>query len=1094
MKGFLVAHASFGPGKVADVTAAGLTVAFAGRGDGTMSFARASLGHVLHRTSLAPNDLAFGPQGLCIVQSSFPAGDLRDARRYVVRYEDGLTETASEVDLTPVESSRAATPLGALGRHAAGPYVAFAARERLSAALARQAVQVGGLRALLSSRVDLHAHQAFVAGTVILDPRRRYVLADEVGLGKTVEAGVVIHDVLSRRPRARVLVLAPGPLVRQWLTEMAASFGGQDFRLADLHAPEAVQIDRWPRLIVSTGLATGHLREALLDAHWDMVVIDEAHHLVDQPILHGVARRLAADTRDLLLLSAIPARRRETEFLRLLALLEPARYGEDADGEGASEARARFVELHSAQEVIGRRVGRLTAEMDGLRTGDASPADVLDKAERLAGLPLVRDDAAVGAALSALRAGAGPDAPAPDVVEAAKALRTAVVDRFRIHRRILRNRRQRLVADDRLASVRRLSEDRPYRPDQIELEAIQAVEELVGRAAGRGVPTETGRLMARTLFQALAFPAGIHDLLQEIARDGADEPVADHEMETLGAALGPGYAAWPSLAAALRQGVRPFLDGDVLGRAVRTAAAWARSGGSRGRERALSDAVRDILASGKGKVLVFAGYPGLAAASADTLRRTLGEPVPAFTHDMADADKEETARLFRAEQRVRVLVCDESGGEGRNFQFADAIVHADLPWQVGLVEQRIGRLDRLGRINPDIPSHVVVNSAAAEAGLPDCYGAAGLGVLVRSVSGAEFALRALQDAIVDAAVSGCADGTAADAMRTLAPSLRRAVEEERARDEGEAILDEASFQEDAAARFLKSPDESVETEIEEAFVAHFRQVATPRSVAHHGDDRTPRGIWRFNADDVREGGLPDLRRTADGSAAARRIGTFRRSIARARRDVEFFAPGNPFFDAVAASLPARTAGRTYAIGILVPGESPDVVAEFAMILRPDLRRLSGHPGLANQAEAVVGARRRSVVFPLGGLKAVAEGPFLGLKARCTPDRKGRTWDDLPEGTLARLAASVPDWPDYLAKAQERARLYVRASLQPRLGPLVAAEDARVLDQMDRIKAEAGPSGPDDSAREELDGLERYRRAVAGWDVFLDAVGVIAVNP
>ncbi len=97
----------------------------------------------------------------------------------------------------------------------------------------------GGLGALLSSRIALLPHRAYVAGVVLLDRQQRYLLADEVGLGKTVEAGIVIHDLLARQPDARVLILCPGALVQQWLCELYAKFSRRIFRLPELAGSSA---------------------------------------------------------------------------------------------------------------------------------------------------------------------------------------------------------------------------------------------------------------------------------------------------------------------------------------------------------------------------------------------------------------------------------------------------------------------------------------------------------------------------------------------------------------------------------------------------------------------------------------------------------------------------------------------------------------------------------------------------------------------------------------------------------------------------------------------------------------------------------------
>src|SRR5262249_37646996 len=153
--------------------------------------------------------------------------------QYEVTYTDGLSGLVSELELIPLSLEEETDPLLQLASPSPQSYSIFNARERLVEALARTLRGGSGLRALLSSRIDLRPHQAFVAGVIILDRSRRYVLADEVGLGKTIEAGIVIHDLLAQKQKAHVLVLCPGALTHQWLCELYAKFGGQVFSLLD---------------------------------------------------------------------------------------------------------------------------------------------------------------------------------------------------------------------------------------------------------------------------------------------------------------------------------------------------------------------------------------------------------------------------------------------------------------------------------------------------------------------------------------------------------------------------------------------------------------------------------------------------------------------------------------------------------------------------------------------------------------------------------------------------------------------------------------------------------------------------------------------
>ena len=122
------------------------------------------------------------------------------------------------------------------------------------------------------------------------------------------------------------------------------------------------------------------------------------------------------------------------------------------------------------------------------------------------------------------------------------------------------------------------------------------------------------------------------------------------------------------------------------------------------------------------------------------------DAVASFRYDLADDRKEDEVLRFRRDPRCRVLVCDESGGEGRNFQFVDELIHFDLPWSVSAVEQRIGRLDRIGRVRT-VRSVVLCPAGGIEEAWFRCL-EEGFGVFGRSISGLEFMLRSTERLVV----------------------------------------------------------------------------------------------------------------------------------------------------------------------------------------------------------------------------------------------------------------------------------------------------------------------------------------------------------
>jgi ATP-dependent helicase HepA len=800
------------------------------------------------------------------------------------------------------------------------PYAVFAARYRLLTALTRFNRQVGGLRALLASRIELHPHQAFVAGTVILDPIRRYILADEVGLGKTIEAGIILHDLLSRQPNARVLVLTPGPLTRQWLCEMHSSFGGQGFRLADLHPIESIDIAHWSKVICSTNFALDGLDKDLLAASWDLVVVDEVHHLLNAPHLYDLVLQLSLKVRDLLLLSAVPVRRRESELYRLLALLDPHTYSTEGTGEQT------FLAIYGAQEPLGRRLNLLSHDLADYARGEASSEDVLSRLGRLLSLPILMADAELQDMLAAA------EAEPEHVGVIAQHAHTIISDRYRVNRRILRNRRERLISQEQLVAITRVPVLLRYEADQIEAEAVDAVEALLTKlAADDSLSPEVLRPFARILLQALVDPIAVLEVLGEVQNAKAST-VNSYGLELLNGVVGMGGERWRVLLETACAGVKRHIDPVLLANALRLATNWRSSHSSAARWDALIALLEDEVGCGH-KTLVFAGFPGVAERLGLLLKEKFGDiSVTEFRTNLDDTVKEENVRRFRG-PGVAIMVSDESGGEGRNFQFAHSLVHTDLPWQPAVIEQRIGRLDRLGReaFSTEVISHVCVSADGWEAGLYACYHE-GLNLFGSSVSGLEFALRHLQDEIVDAAISG-----GQDALHDLAPKLKVIAAEERVRDESDALLDEASYHAIRSDRFVRTPSAEGERELETAFLEYFRTLAGGKGVSRQktADGVDVDGLWSLRPDNIRHGEITIIDKNPDGEFG-KRVGTFRRSLARIRRDAEFFTYGNPLFDAVVTALGQRYTGRSYAIACQPTGAPSFMGIELIIAARPRL--------------------------------------------------------------------------------------------------------------------------------------------------------------
>lgn len=264
--------------------------------------------------------------------------------------------------------------------------------------------------AILSSAVELYPHQLRAVLQVLRDPVQRYLLADEVGLGKTIEAGLVVRQVLLDKPTAAITIIVPDTLRRQWQDELRERFFIDDFAAARISIVAHETPPRW--------------RDAQGP---DLVVVDEAHHLVAAGTPAHVAATLVEvchATPRLLLLSATPALHHERQMLGMLHLLDPALYRlEDLDGFTA-RVRARHEIANTFYALDPGFPELVPLHLATIRA--AFPSD-----RRLESLT----DAASDAAQSAHEA-------LPASIER---LRAYVNETYRLHRRVIRHRRDRVL-------------------------------------------------------------------------------------------------------------------------------------------------------------------------------------------------------------------------------------------------------------------------------------------------------------------------------------------------------------------------------------------------------------------------------------------------------------------------------------------------------------------------------------------------------------------------------------------------------------------------------------------------------------------------
>jgi len=995
--------------------------------------------------------------------------------------------------------------------------VASQAREDLLAWRDAAWSTTAGVAALAGARVRPLPHQLIAARRVLADRQVRFLLADEVGLGKTIEAGLVMQSLLALKPGLRALVVAPGALLSQWFLELYVRFGGRSFTMLDQDRLDGWEGDAWtaqPFVLASSRAVEGLVGPQALQfakARWDLLVVDECHRMRPGGALYKRIAILSRSTPHVLLLSATPARQHADAYLGLLALLEPSRWRLDDLPAFTAKLAAhdRVVALAVRTADAGSDVSALAEDWRRTLPGD----------QRLAALAtaLVGGDANARTALLAhvhanhpfdhriirqRRQALARLSTATGVASASAATRSGEVlaysadDAERAVRTALALYRSALAARFRSGAVTSQAAGHGAAPSAPDQEGAERHDDpgqetawpprlahwLLQLELGAGsTPHTLDRLLAMRA-AVVADPAGFDSYRRRA-------PSGETLTQVLRSDLSEGEVA-THLAISAACHVDPAVETAALA-ALRTAvAAWAKSA-ARGPARTLA-----LLArlrrfwkdQPQEKVLVFTAHSLAVEELAAALRRPLGEDaVETFGAHQDTVAREAASMRFRDDDDCTVLVCDPLGGEGRNFQFVSVVAHHDLPWSVAAVEQRIGRVDRIGR-DGDVPSWVLAESAAD--GIESAWAAVlteSVDVFARSSSGLEFAA----DAIETRALVAALDGGGA-ALRALIPELTALVAHERGA--GDRREDDA-FAGDVAT-FATAAQQAAAVGMATPPVAALARWLRAMGGSAHRDDDHPRP-WRLRA------------RTSEQADS----GVFDRESALARPDLAFFAVGNALIDrvlddAAGAAWCRATAWRRLAGGGVTAWEG----LRASLVLAYDVAALAtaGVPLTAMRRLLLVAPPQRRTVFVRADGSAETGAVALAL---LTPPFDARTdrvlsqqasRDHWVRPLLAGDTAQVVRWQHTIRTAGVGVGRLAAAALTDDRAQALAALDS-LLTGADAVLAAAAATavsilGPDHADSLRLDGEltdERrqatvLRAAVAGAQWTIESLAYVLV--
>ena len=453
----------------------------------------------------------------------------------------------------------------------------------------RNDLQQNPLYGLLGCRTSLLKHQLYIASAVAKRFAPRVLLADEVGLGKTIEAGLIIHQQLLKNRAKRILIVVPESLTHQWMVEMLRRFNlhfsvyNEELCLGieestQFSSPfESSQLAIVPLQFL---LDNDNRAQQLLATQWDLLVVDEAHHLEwseqdispEYQLIEGLANKI----KGALLLTATPEQLGKKSHFARLRLLDANRFNRYED----------FIKQEDNFQSTVNAIEVLRSEKAMTKTGAKNTAKMFDD-------------------------------------------------------------------EDDLQLIQDIFENKFEKTEKFAVKQM-LIEKLLDQHG-------TGRLLFRNTRSAIkGFPK------RKIHKDGLENPYDDASGQDIALQLTPElinhFDNWTK--------IDPRMQ-------------W------------LVEKINNYQSK---KILLIASSKQTVLDIAESLRVKQGIHAAVFHEDLSLIERDKAAAWFAdLEKGTQILLCSEIGSEGRNFQFSHHIIFFDLPFNPDLLEQRIGRLDRIGQ-------------------------------------------------------------------------------------------------------------------------------------------------------------------------------------------------------------------------------------------------------------------------------------------------------------------------------------------------------------------------------------------------------------
>lgn len=619
---------------------------------------------------------------------------------YLTARKTNLTIKVCEKDLRASFNDSEINPYFQMIRYEFQNPTWFFGRRNVSQTM--QAIQnaIYGFKELSGCKIYLKPYQLKTVMRCLQQKQCRNMIADEVGLGKTIEAASVLKIYMTDHRNAKIVILVPDALTEQWKTELAFKFN--IFESADQNGNRI-------RILPFSRIPT-----MKTEISHDFLIVDEVHQCLKSEMIYERVLELSRNAKNVLMLSATPVQDRKNEYYRLIRLIQPEKYG--------SISEEAFEKMLAQQSRIVRNVYEALGSLEDYQTEiEDADGELSEDAQDVYDDELVECFEKISKAIQ--------DDTFSEIVDAidihaedfgVSQMQTAIAyvsEHYQLERCIIRNRRNVL---DENSSNQRVLKTLPYdltsAYNNTQLQIYRCLSEWLEESLHTITDIEQmGKPLISALFSSpSAFYTELQKLrlqlpvsLQELSERWRKEEL--RELKQVHTIMKDPFS-YPSRMITILD----YIDQEAYDK----------------------------------KVLLFTNFSETFQVYQKALSGVFGKACCFFRSDMSTDELELQTYRFQTDKNCRIMLSDESGGEGRNFQKADILIHIDLPWNANTLEQRIGRLDRIGR-EADRPVVSVV-TYAQETLEEDLFRvwSEGLQIFEQSQSGLEIIMNEIDEKIL----------------------------------------------------------------------------------------------------------------------------------------------------------------------------------------------------------------------------------------------------------------------------------------------------------------------------------------------------------